>query len=93
MASACSNACASQVSSASILTRWGARTLLHETPYTREHVEALATTYEPADMGAAISSGSFQTDGMIVAPAAPRRSARLPTATGTAWSTARPMSC
>ena len=52
-----------------ILTRWGARTLLHETPYSKEHVESLATqAYNPADMGAAISSGSFKTDGMIVAP-------------------------
>jgi 4-hydroxy-3-polyprenylbenzoate decarboxylase len=52
-----------------VISRWGARTLLHETPYSREHVESLATvTYAPADMGAAISSGSFRTDGMIVAP-------------------------
>ena len=52
-----------------VMSRWGARTLLHETPYTREQVEALATvSYAPADMGASISSGSFRTDGMIVAP-------------------------
>jgi 4-hydroxy-3-polyprenylbenzoate decarboxylase len=52
-----------------VVSRWGARTLLHETAYTREQVEALAhTTYAPADMGAAISSGSFQTSGMVVAP-------------------------
>ena len=52
-----------------VLSRWGARTLLHETPYTRQQVEALAhTTYAPGDMGAAISSGSFQTSGMIIAP-------------------------
>ena len=52
-----------------VISRWGARTLLHETPYSREHVESLATvSYAPADMGAAISSGSFQTDGMVVAP-------------------------
>ena len=52
-----------------VISRWGGRTLLHETPYSREHVEALAdVTYAPADMGAAISSGSFRTDGMIVAP-------------------------
>ena len=52
-----------------IVSRWGARTLQHETPYTREHVESLATVaYAPGDMGAAISSGSFRTDGMIVAP-------------------------
>ena len=52
-----------------VISRWGARTLLHETPYTREQVEALATSaYAPGDMGASISSGSFRTDGMIVAP-------------------------
>ena len=52
-----------------VISRWGARTLLHETPYSREQVESLATvTYAPADMGAAISSGSFRTDGMVIAP-------------------------
>jgi 4-hydroxy-3-polyprenylbenzoate decarboxylase len=52
-----------------VISRWGARTLAHETPYTREYVESLATTvYPPGDMGAAISSGSFRTDGMIVVP-------------------------
>jgi 4-hydroxy-3-polyprenylbenzoate decarboxylase len=52
-----------------VISRWGARTLLHETPYSREQVESLATVnYAPADMGAAISSGSFRTDGMVIAP-------------------------
>ena len=52
-----------------VISRWGARTLTHETPYSREQVEALAhTTYATGDMGAAISSGSFQTAGMIIAP-------------------------
>ena len=52
-----------------VISRWGARTLLHETSYSKEHVESLASaSYAPSDMGAAISSGSFQTDGMIVAP-------------------------
>lgn len=52
-----------------VMSRWGGRTLLHETSYTREQVEALAhVAYAPSDMGAAISSGSFQTAGMIVAP-------------------------
>ena len=51
-----------------VISRWGARTLLHETPFSREQVEALATvTHAPADMGAAISSGSFRTDGMVIA--------------------------
>ena len=52
-----------------VISRWGVRTLLHETSWSREAVEALAhTTYAPGDMGAAISSGSFRTDGMIIAP-------------------------
>lgn len=52
-----------------VISRWGARTLQHETRYSREDVEALATVaYRPDDLGAAISSGSFHTDGMIVAP-------------------------
>jgi 4-hydroxy-3-polyprenylbenzoate decarboxylase len=52
-----------------VISRWGARTLLHETPYSREQVEALAhTSYAPNDMGAAISSGSFKTDGMVITP-------------------------
>ena len=52
-----------------VISRWGVRTLLHETTWSREAVEALAhTVYAPGDMGAAISSGSFRTDGMVVAP-------------------------
>ena len=52
-----------------VLTKWGVRTLLHETPYTKAQVESLATVvHNPSDMGASISSGSFRTDGMIVAP-------------------------
>jgi 4-hydroxy-3-polyprenylbenzoate decarboxylase len=43
-----------------VISRWGVRTLLHETTWSREAVEALAhTVYAPGDMGAAISSGSF----------------------------------
>jgi 4-hydroxy-3-polyprenylbenzoate decarboxylase len=52
-----------------VISRWGARTLQHETRYTREQAEALASeAYKPDDLGAAISSGSFETAGMIVAP-------------------------
>jgi 4-hydroxy-3-polyprenylbenzoate decarboxylase len=52
-----------------VISRWGVRTLMHETSYSKEQVESLAAkAYAPADMGAAISSGSFRTDGMIVAP-------------------------
>jgi flavin prenyltransferase len=44
-------------------------TIAEETDWTPERVEALAhTVYRPKDIGAAIASGSFSTDGMIVAP-------------------------
>jgi len=52
-----------------VISQWGSRTLLHEMNLARRDVEALATAvYAPGDMGAAISSGSFLTDGMVVAP-------------------------
>jgi flavin prenyltransferase len=61
-----------------VISRWGARTLLHETTYARAQVEALAdAVYAPADMGAAISSGSFRTDGMLVAPCSARTLAAI----------------
>jgi 4-hydroxy-3-polyprenylbenzoate decarboxylase len=40
-----------------------------ETDWSPEDVKALATrVHDPADVGATISSGSYKTDGMIVAP-------------------------
>src|SRR5688500_2889051 len=47
-----------------IISPWGRRTLLHETSYTVDQVQRLASvTYAPNDQGAAISSGSFLTSG------------------------------
>lgn len=52
-----------------VVSRWGARTLAEETEYTVEQVQAMAThAYAIGDQGAAISSGSFVTLGMVVAP-------------------------
>jgi flavin prenyltransferase len=52
-----------------IVSRWGARTLLHETPYSLAEVKAMATrVYSENDQGAAVSSGSFPTLGMVIAP-------------------------
>jgi 4-hydroxy-3-polyprenylbenzoate decarboxylase len=52
-----------------VISKWGAATLVHETPYSVEQVERLASShYSPQDQGAAISSGSFLTRGMVVAP-------------------------
>jgi 4-hydroxy-3-polyprenylbenzoate decarboxylase len=56
-----------------IMSKWAARTLLHETSYTNEDVQRLATHVHPiTDQGASISSGSFLTDGMIIAPCSVR---------------------
>jgi flavin prenyltransferase len=52
-----------------VVSRWGGRTLLHETPYSLAEVRAMATrSYAENDQGAALSSGSFVTMGMVIAP-------------------------
>ena len=52
-----------------VMSKWGVRTLIHETSYSVEQVQEMAThTCAENDQGAKISSGSFQTSGMIVAP-------------------------
>ncbi len=44
-------------------------TLMHETDFDRDKVRALADICYPInDIGAAISSGSFQTEGMVIVP-------------------------
>jgi 4-hydroxy-3-polyprenylbenzoate decarboxylase len=56
-----------------IVSKWGARTLAHETSYTLDQVQKLATRcYSANDQGAALSSGSFLTNGMVVAPCSMR---------------------
>jgi flavin prenyltransferase len=52
-----------------VVSQWARTTIAHETSYTLAQVEALATQVHHADNQAApISSGSFRTDGMIIAP-------------------------
>ena len=49
-----------------------------ETPYSREEVLAMADVVHPIqDLGASISSGSFQTLGMLVAPCSMRSLAAI----------------
>jgi 4-hydroxy-3-polyprenylbenzoate decarboxylase len=56
-----------------VMSPWGRRTLLHETSFTVEEIQRLATvTYLPGDQGAAISSGSFLTMGMAIVPCSMR---------------------
>ena len=54
------------------------QTLTHEMPYTLEQVQEMASvSYPSQDQGAAISSGSFLTSGMIVCPCSVRSLAAI----------------
>ncbi|MCF7520605.1 UbiX family flavin prenyltransferase [Neisseria sp. ZJ106] len=56
-----------------VVSKGAEQTRTLETAYTREEVYALAdTVYPVGDVGAAISSGSFKTAGMLVAPCSMR---------------------
>ncbi|HEX7359403.1 MAG TPA: UbiX family flavin prenyltransferase [Bryobacteraceae bacterium] len=61
-----------------VLSRWARTTIAHETAYSLEDVEKLASAVHREDNQAAvISSGSFQTNGMIVAPCSMRTLAAI----------------
>jgi flavin prenyltransferase len=67
-----------QVETHLVMSRWGARTLLHETEYSVDEVQKLASfTYSDNDQGAAIASGSFLTQGMVIAPCSMRTLAAI----------------
>jgi flavin prenyltransferase len=56
-----------------VVTPAGQQTRAHETKLSARDLAGLADVcYRPADIGAAIASGSFRTDGMIVAPCSVR---------------------
>ena len=61
-----------------VISAWGARTLAHETECTLEQVRRMAhCSYSVSDLGAPISSGSFVTGGMVVAPCSMRTLAAI----------------
>jgi 4-hydroxy-3-polyprenylbenzoate decarboxylase len=66
-----------------IISDWAARTIVHETSYSLADVQKMAAVvYQPKNMGAALSSGSFLTEGMIVAPCSMRTLAAIATGQG-----------
>jgi polyprenyl P-hydroxybenzoate/phenylacrylic acid decarboxylase-like protein len=56
-----------------IVSRWGKHTIQHETPYVLSEVQEMADQVHAVnDLGSILSSGSFLTDGMIIAPCSVR---------------------
>src|SRR5215470_3788587 len=68
----------SEVETHLVMSKWASRTLTHETPFTVDDVRRMASfSYKPGDQGAAISSGSFLTAGMVVVPCSVRTLAAI----------------
>jgi 4-hydroxy-3-polyprenylbenzoate decarboxylase len=66
-----------------IISKWGAHTLAEETSYSLDRVRQLATySYQATDQGAPVSSGSFLTTGMVVAPCSVRTLAAIASGQG-----------
>lgn len=61
-----------------IMSKWAARTLVHETSHSVHEVQSLAThAYKFGDQGAAVSSGSFTNLGMVIVPCSMRTLAAI----------------
>ncbi len=68
----------SEVETHLVVSKWAQQTLEHETGHTVADLRDLADVYHgPGDMGAKVSSGSFVTDGMIIAPCSARSVAAI----------------
>ncbi|HJV81995.1 UbiX family flavin prenyltransferase [Noviherbaspirillum sp.] len=66
-----------------VLSKWGIQTIEHETAYTAKQVRDLAcVNHVEGNMGASISSGSFLTEGMVIAPCSMRTLAAIAHGTG-----------
>ncbi len=66
-----------------VLSKWGQQTVEHETGLKLAELQALASVvHGTGNMAATISSGSFRTEGMIVAPCSMRTAAAIAHGTG-----------
>ena len=71
---------AADVESHLILSEWGRRTIEHETGFTLAQLRRLAAVVHGLEnMAATVSSGSFLTDGMVIAPCSMRTLAAVAT--------------
>ena len=69
---------AEEVETHLVISKWGQQTLEFETGMKISEVKSYANfSYSPTEMGAAISSGSFITDGMVIVPASMRTVASI----------------
>ena len=56
-----------------VISKWGQQTLEHETSWSAKEVRELAdVAYAAGELSAAVSSGSFRTDGMVIVPCSMR---------------------
>jgi 4-hydroxy-3-polyprenylbenzoate decarboxylase len=61
-----------------VMSRWSRTTLVHETAFTVDKVERLASVvHHEENQAACISSGSFKTEGMLIAPCSMRTVAAI----------------
>jgi 4-hydroxy-3-polyprenylbenzoate decarboxylase len=69
---------AAEVETHLVLSRWGQRTVEHETGLTFPELESRASVvHGSGNMAATISSGSFRTDGMVICPCSMRTVATI----------------
>lgn len=63
-----------------ILSRWAEANLLQESTYTSDYVRSLASqVHEDGNLGAAVASGSFRTEGMVIVPCSMKTLAAIAT--------------
>src|SRR3970040_1543898 len=64
---------AAEVETHLVLSKWGQQTIEHETGVTAEQLRELASvSHGTSNMAATVSTGSFFTDGMVIAPCSMR---------------------